>query len=69
MALGDTFVFPLSFLLVCLTIPKRIMSQLPTYWYNTEAFWVGEYINVLCFNTFLIHFPLRLSYMAIEARA
>ena len=44
------------------------MTQLPTYWYNTDAFWVGESINILCFNIniYLTQFPLRLSCMAIE---
>jgi acyl-CoA-dependent ceramide synthase len=37
------------------------MTQLPTYWYNTDAFWVGECINILYFNIshpfFLLDYP------------
>jgi len=54
LAPGDTFVFPLSFILTYLIISKRIMAQLPTYWYRTEAFWVGGCINILCFKPFHI---------------
>ena len=56
----DCFSYPSKYIF------KRIMTQLPTYWYNTNAFWVGECINISCFNIYLILFPLRLSYMAIE---
>jgi hypothetical protein len=42
------------------------MTQLPTYWYNTDYFWVGECINISCFNIYFIYFLLRLSCMAIE---
>ena len=66
LALGDMFVFSYSFLLAYLNISKRIMTQLPTYWYNTDYFWVGECINISCSNIFFIYFLLRLSYMAIE---
>ena len=51
LALGDMFVFSWIVFLTCLNISKRIMTQLPTYWYNTDAFWVGECINISCFNT------------------
>lgn len=63
LALGDTFVFAGLFFLACLNISKRIMSQLPTFWYNTEAFWVGKCIIVLHFS---VSHPLRLSCMANE---
>ena len=37
------------------------MTQLPTYWYNTDALWVGECINISCFNLshpiFLLGYP------------
>ena len=58
LALGDMFVFSYAFLLAYLNIPKRIMTQLPTYWYNTDYFWVGECIGILCSNILLIQFVL-----------
>jgi very-long-chain ceramide synthase len=36
------------------------MTQLPTYWYNTDYFWVGECINISCFNiffSFILDYP------------
>ena len=43
------------------------MTQLPTYWYKTEAFWVGECTDISCFSLCLIHLFLnRLSCMANE---
>ena len=32
------------------------MTQLPTYWYRTEAFWVGECIHILYFGPFSLIF-------------
>ena len=50
LVLGDMFVLSWSFLLACLNISKRIMTQSPTYWYKTEAFWLGKYTNISLFQ-------------------
>lgn len=43
------------------------MSQLPTYWFRTEYFWISERSVLVCFSH-LPHCPQRLSTLGHVAR-